>query len=741
MQTLKQQWNILFLTLLCGLLALITTMSAHAANPPVADMSLSSNFKGAVPLAVHFDGSLSNCDGATGSSGCSNSYQWNFGDGSTASGNFQFFHTYMTAGTYTATLTVTDSVGRKASTTLSVIVTPAESLTAYVQACENQLNFQSSNIPDLDCYDGDLFAPSTGPNDPVNDYLGHKQITDQVDLAFACRWVFGGKTHRKPAVSVELLLHNRQNGNTCFFSAKRQNVQDPDRGTVFGVVSKITLPTSSTADSYWDQPASVDANIRCIGCHVSGPYIATPIIAPYLAKDGLLNNGHDTLSNVSFNDLLTPNKNVKYHAISALVNGVPGAFSQWDSVKQSYINPADSGCSAQCHMIGTKSLQGDIAPSAQQPTMLHGPASILTEIDTAQVMVPYADGSDYRWINLDTPADGVETENLVDAISASTTLVPKLLGNCAAPASAPTMIEAHVVDSNNTFMIAQQTNLGVFPDRLSVFNAKDGLVCLNSDQEPGHTCQDYKIRYECTDPNNPAQKTWTSWYNMDSPSGDGDHEERSKDANVCTSPTGSTVTGIEAATVAVNGWSYNSYGPNDRLARFSPYGLTCNNADQPDGKCSNYVVRYGGCGPAPQKQPNKMLTNVYATGKQLTAAAGSVVKGQAHNSSWNTQQWNIEPIANTEYVRIYNQGTNVYLTVTSTAESATVGTAASSSTTNEMWVIEPVPGASDYRLKNLFSGKYLTIGDPKSFPSTPDYLPIFSQSRNTSWTSQRWFLQ
>jgi hypothetical protein len=298
-------------------------------------------------------------------------------------------------------------------------------------------------------------------------------------------------------------------------------------------------------------------------------------------------------------------------------------------------------------------------------------------------------------------------------------------------------MEAHVVGSTNQFLIAQSSRFAYLADRLSAFNLKDGLVCLNSDQDPGQQCQDYRIRYECTDPN--GNKTWTDWYNMDAPGGDGDHEERSRDANVCTSPSGSKATSIEASFTAVNGWTYSSIGPNDRLAKFSQYGLTCNNAEQPDGQCSNYVVRYSSCGAAPATV-TKYLTNVF-TSKQLTAATGSLAKGQPHNGQWNTQQWAIEPVKNTEYVRLRNPGTNVYLTVTSQTEQATVGTAASNNSSNQMWLIESVSGASDVRLKNLFSGKYLTMADPKNVPSTPDYLPVYSQARNTGWTSQRWILQ
>lgn len=704
---------------------ILTVTVTASPNPPVADAS-KSNLRGALPFTAQFDASTSNCINS-----CS-TYAWSFGDGTTATVTTPTTsHVYTAVGTYTVTLTVTDKHnGKKHSTTMTVKTVPAESLTAYVQACKTQLDFQS--IPDLDCYNGELFATAAdfNKNASVNDFFGYKKITDQVDVAFACRWLFGDKLNRLKPISVELMVHNRQNGNTCFFSAKGfVSGQSPDPS------SYITSPTSANASSYWDSPASVDKHIRCVGCHVSGPYLATPTIAPFLAKHGLLNNGHDTLSNVRAADLSAPNKNVKYHVVSGTVNGVPGAFSEWDGLKQSYIHPSDSSCSTGCHMIGTKSPQKDVAQlQLGLTTILTNPAEELKEIFHANAMPPSDEGSDYRWINLDTAGDGVEAENFAGAKSATTTLVPKLLDNCAAPG----LLEAHVVGSDNWFLLSQPSRYAFLPDRLSAFNVKDGLVCLNGDQEPGVQCQNYRVRYECTD--SAGNKTWTSWYDTDSPSGESDNEARSRHANVCTSPSGSIATGIEAAfTHSANGWTYSSRGPNDRLARYSQYGLACNTAEQPDGQCSNYVVRYSSCGAAPATS-NKYLRNVF-TGKELTAATGSLVKGQGHNGSWNTQHWAIEPVANTEYVRLRNIGTNVYLNVSSQAESATVGTAASSSATSQMWLIEPVSGSADVRFRNLWTGKYLTMADPAAFQSTPDYLPVFSQARNTGWTSQRWALQ
>lgn len=67
--------------------------------------------------AATFDGSSST------SSATINSYAWNFGDGTTGSG-VTFSKTYTTAGTFTATLTITDSAGRSATTSKQITVLP-----------------------------------------------------------------------------------------------------------------------------------------------------------------------------------------------------------------------------------------------------------------------------------------------------------------------------------------------------------------------------------------------------------------------------------------------------------------------------------------------------------------------------------------------------------------------------------------------------------------------------------------
>lgn len=72
---------------------------------------------GVAPLPVNFSSA-----GSTDADGTLVSYVWSFGDGSSATGP-NATHTYSIAGSYTATLTVTDDGGATSSTTLTISVT------------------------------------------------------------------------------------------------------------------------------------------------------------------------------------------------------------------------------------------------------------------------------------------------------------------------------------------------------------------------------------------------------------------------------------------------------------------------------------------------------------------------------------------------------------------------------------------------------------------------------------------
>jgi len=86
-------------------------------SAPVA-VATNTPTSGVAPLVVSFS--------AAGSSDPDNdiaSYSWNFGDGNTGSG-VTVNHTYANAGTFVATLTVTDAGGRSSTATVSTTTTP-----------------------------------------------------------------------------------------------------------------------------------------------------------------------------------------------------------------------------------------------------------------------------------------------------------------------------------------------------------------------------------------------------------------------------------------------------------------------------------------------------------------------------------------------------------------------------------------------------------------------------------------
>ncbi len=96
----------------------VTTNVSAVGNPLAASASANPT-SGQVPLNVSFTGT------ATGGTPAYH-YSWNFGDGSATSTTQNPTHSYATAGTYTATLTVTDSASpaNTASSTVSITASP-----------------------------------------------------------------------------------------------------------------------------------------------------------------------------------------------------------------------------------------------------------------------------------------------------------------------------------------------------------------------------------------------------------------------------------------------------------------------------------------------------------------------------------------------------------------------------------------------------------------------------------------
>lgn len=439
---------------------------------------------------------------------------------------------------------------------LSSISIAAESLTDYVNTCKSEVEF--SKLPELHCVKDGLQFQQFRPT-PINDYVGYKRINDSVDLTFACRWIF-----EETVAGAEVIVHNRRNGNTCFFSAKLK-LYERDHPKPTRANARMISPTATNAADYWDSPKDVNAHVRCVNCHVAGPYIITKNIAPFMARFGLINNGHDTMGNVP----------KYYHAVGT-------TFSHWDSLVSNYIGTLESNnplrnCAGACHALGGKSPQEMRRGLGGEP-LQHAPNDFFIQIAaTDGSMPPTQPDSPYRWFNMDTSNATGDYENL----SKLKTEYPHLV---CADSQKNSYLEAHVVGSTHIIRSDMQ-----FSNTLNTFNLKEGLRCVNSEQPAGKKCEDYSVSYQCGD------GTWTEYLNQNKADSKGDNELRSNIKDLCLNK-GEPIAmkarrRIGVAEMAGSTSIVNA--PNDRLNQFdSKKGLVCKNNEQIDGKCSNYVARF-----------------------------------------------------------------------------------------------------------------------------------------------------
>ena len=134
-------------------------------SAPVAKFTVSTD-NGIAPLAVQFDAT-----GSSDSDGTISSYKWNFGDTGTGTGS-TVQHTYRSAGTYTARLTVTDDGGLTdtASHTIEVSADPATltyTISGTVTSAEHMLVDSDVNDPRATYVSNDSFSSAQEISAPV----------------------------------------------------------------------------------------------------------------------------------------------------------------------------------------------------------------------------------------------------------------------------------------------------------------------------------------------------------------------------------------------------------------------------------------------------------------------------------------------------------------------------------------------------------------------------------------------
>lgn len=116
--------------------ATVSVTVDNSNDPPVADAGPDQT--AAVDELVTFDGS-----GSYDPDGNIVSYDWNFGDGTTGSGEITT-HAYLSTGDYTVTLTVTDNGGRTAEDGATVTVTEEPTLVMYVASIDMALSTRTA---------------------------------------------------------------------------------------------------------------------------------------------------------------------------------------------------------------------------------------------------------------------------------------------------------------------------------------------------------------------------------------------------------------------------------------------------------------------------------------------------------------------------------------------------------------------------------------------------------------------
>ncbi len=141
------------------------TVPINVTAAPVAAFTTSPTLlTGETPFTISFD--------ASSSTGDISSYAWNFGDNSSGSGS-QVSHTYDTAGSYTATLTVTGTSGATSQKNVTITATAPQTTSIYSIHLEWTYDYQPIEGRTLAGYylykEGVKICTSTTPTDRAMD--------------------------------------------------------------------------------------------------------------------------------------------------------------------------------------------------------------------------------------------------------------------------------------------------------------------------------------------------------------------------------------------------------------------------------------------------------------------------------------------------------------------------------------------------------------------------------------------
>ena len=129
----------------------------------------------------------------------------------------------------------------------------------------------------------------------------------------------------------------------------------------------------------------------------------------------------------------------------------------------------------------------------------------------------------------------------------------------------------------------------------------------------------------------------------------------------------------------------------------------------------------------------KSLRNV-GFGKVLTASGqnNNDTIRQRPNNDQNSQDWIIEKITGSYFVRFKNKWTGEYMKATNAEDASVVNYTLDPSAKNQQWLVEPVPGTNSVRVRSASSGKYLTAVDSSNNSAT------VTQELHPDWLRQQW---